>query len=89
VPPGGDGGLGTGFGDGPEYASDNDLGSTVLLSAMADAGVRRLVPAGSMAVYGEGRYTCERHGMVRPGPRAAADLDAGRFERPARRAGPT
>ncbi|MEV0737948.1 NAD-dependent epimerase/dehydratase family protein [Streptomyces sp. NPDC050549] len=73
-------GLGTGFGDAPDYVSHNDLGTAVLLAAMADAGVRRLVLAGSMVVYGEGSYACERHGPVRPGPRAVADLDAGRFE---------
>ncbi|MBQ1100783.1 NAD-dependent epimerase/dehydratase family protein [Streptomyces sp. b94] len=73
-------GLGNGFADAAEYVSRNDLGTAVLLTAMADAGVRRLVLAGSMVVYGEGRYTCRRHGVVRPGPRAAADLDAGRFE---------
>ena len=28
-----------------------------------------LVLAGSMVVYGEGRYDCPRHGVVRPGPR--------------------
>lgn len=73
-------GLGTGFSDAAEYVSRNDLGTAVLLTAMADAGVRRLVLAGSMVVYGEGRYACARHGAVRPGPRAVADLDAGRFE---------
>ncbi|WP_369226371.1 NAD-dependent epimerase/dehydratase family protein [Streptomyces sp. R39] len=73
-------GLGVGFGDAAEYVSHNDLGTAVLLSAMAEAGVRRLVLAGSMVVYGEGRYECPRHGVVRPGPRAVADLDAGRFE---------
>lgn len=73
-------GLGSGFGDAVEYVSRNDLGTAVLLTGMADAGVRRLVLAGSMVVYGEGRYACERHGVVRPGPRAVADLDAGRFE---------
>ncbi|RII13024.1 dTDP-L-rhamnose 4-epimerase [Streptomyces sp. YIM 130001] len=73
-------GLGTGFGDAPDYVSHNDLGTAVLLSAMADAGVRRLVLAGSMVVYGEGRYTCAHHGVVRPGPRAVAELAAGRFE---------
>ncbi|WP_406331551.1 NAD-dependent epimerase/dehydratase family protein [Streptomyces sp. NBC_00203] len=73
-------GLGTGFGDAVEYVSRNDLGTAVLLSTMADAGVRRLVLAGSMVVYGEGAYACERHGAVRPGPRTVADLDAGRFE---------
>ncbi|CCK26683.1 epimerase [Streptomyces davaonensis JCM 4913] len=73
-------GLGTGFTDAPEYVSRNDLGTAVLLAGMAEAGVRRLVLAGSMVVYGEGRYGCARHGVVRPGPRAVADLDAGRFE---------
>jgi dTDP-L-rhamnose 4-epimerase len=33
-----------------------------------------------MVVYGEGRYDCSEHGLVRPLPRAAADIDAGRFE---------
>lgn len=73
-------GLGTGFADAAEYVSRNDLGTAVLLTAMAEAGVRHLVLAGSMVVYGEGRYECSRHGVVRPGPRAVADLDAGRFE---------
>ncbi|MEU0693494.1 NAD-dependent epimerase/dehydratase family protein [Streptomyces niveus] len=73
-------GLGKDFADAPAYVGCNDLGTAVLLAAMADAGVRSLVLAGSMVVYGEGRYDCPRHGVVRPGPRAAADLDAGRFE---------
>ncbi|MBL1086162.1 NAD-dependent epimerase/dehydratase family protein [Streptomyces actinomycinicus] len=73
-------GLGVGFADAAEYVSRNDLGTAVLLAAMAEAGVRHLVLAGSMVVYGEGRYECPRHGVVRPGPRAVADLDAGRFE---------
>lgn len=73
-------GLGDGVTDAAEYVSRNDLGTAVLLSAMARAGVARLVLAGSMVVYGEGRYTCARHGAVRPGPRAVEDLDAGRFE---------
>ncbi|MFI1131319.1 NAD-dependent epimerase/dehydratase family protein [Streptomyces althioticus] len=75
-------GLGTGFADAPEYVSRNDLGTAVLLTATADAGVRRLVLAGSMVVYGEGRYECPEHGVVRPGPRAEEDLADGRFEPP-------
>ncbi|MFD9323600.1 NAD-dependent epimerase/dehydratase family protein [Streptomyces sp. NPDC060053] len=75
-------GLGDGVADAAEYVSRNDLGTAVLLAAMAGAGVGRLVLAGSMVVYGEGRYACHEHGVVRPRPRAAADLDAGRFEPP-------
>ena len=66
--------------DAPAYAAHNDLGTAVLLAAMHAAGVRSLVLAGSMVVYGEGRYDCPEHGVVRPLPRAAADLAAGRFE---------
>ncbi|WP_371543568.1 NAD-dependent epimerase/dehydratase family protein [Streptomyces sp. NBC_00554] len=73
-------GLGTRFGDAPEYVSHNDLGTAVLLAAMAEAGVRRLVLAGSMVVYGEGSYRCDRHGVVRPGPRSVRDLEGGGFE---------
>ncbi|MGR8007197.1 NAD-dependent epimerase/dehydratase family protein [Streptomyces hypolithicus] len=73
-------GLGQDFADAPDYVCHNDLGTAVLLAAMARAGVADLVLAGSMVVYGEGRYDCPRHGTVRPGPRAVSDLEAGRFE---------
>ncbi|MBW3709291.1 NAD-dependent dehydratase, partial [Streptomyces griseus] len=73
-------GLGKDFADAPLYVGCNDLGTAVLLAEMATAGVRDLVLAGSMVVYGEGRYACPRHGTVRPGPRAEADLRAGSFE---------
>ena len=63
----------------PAYVSTNDLGTAVLLAAMARAGIGRLVLASSMVVYGEGRYACAAHGTVRPGPRAEQDLRAGRF----------
>ena len=75
-------GLGKGVADAPAYVGCNDLGTAVLLAGMAGAGVRRLVLAGSMVVYGEGRYECPRHGTVRPGPRREQDLATGRFEPP-------
>ncbi|NMH98333.1 NAD-dependent epimerase/dehydratase family protein [Pseudonocardia acidicola] len=68
--------------DAPGYAAHNDLGTAVLLAEMYAAGVDRLLLAGSMVVYGEGRYDCPEHGAVRPGPRRRADLDAGRYEPP-------
>ena len=66
--------------DAPGFAANNDLGTAVLLAAMHETGRSRLVLAGSMVVYGEGRYDCAEHGVVRPGPRAFADIDAGRYE---------
>jgi dTDP-L-rhamnose 4-epimerase len=68
--------------DAPLYASHNDHGTAVLLAAMHEVGVRHLVLASSMVVYGEGRYSCDEHGVVRPGPRRAEDLDAGRYDPP-------
>jgi dTDP-L-rhamnose 4-epimerase len=64
-----------------DYVRHNDLGTAMLLRTLASAGFEgRLVVAGSMVVYGEGRYGCERHGIVRPGPRDPTRLSAGRFE---------
>lgn len=81
-------GLGSAdFLDAPDYVRCNDLGTAVLLAAMARTGVRDIVMAGSMVVYGEGRYTCPEHGDVRPGPRAEADLRAGAFDPPCPRCG--
>jgi dTDP-L-rhamnose 4-epimerase len=79
--------LGKGFADASAYVGNNDLGTAVLLEEMAGAGVDRLVLAGSMVVYGEGRYSCPVHGEVRPGPRSVPDLDGGRFEPPCPRCG--
>ncbi|MBO3751416.1 NAD-dependent epimerase/dehydratase family protein [Streptosporangiaceae bacterium NEAU-GS5] len=73
-------GLGVNVSDLPDYASVNVVGTAELLAAMARHGVRRLVLASSMVVYGEGAYDCAEHGRVRPGPRAEADLRGGRFE---------
>lgn len=73
-------GLGVDLGDLPAYASCNDLGTAVLLAAMARSGVDRLVLAGSMVVYGEGGYTCRTHGRLAAPPRPEAELRAGRFE---------
>jgi dTDP-L-rhamnose 4-epimerase len=74
-------GLGVDFADTPGYVRDNDSATARLLDALWSAGFAgRLVLAGSMVVYGEGRYRCEAHGQVPAGPRVPADLDAGRFE---------
>jgi dTDP-L-rhamnose 4-epimerase len=81
-------GLGRELGDVVDYVRDNDLGTAALLAAVArHRRVGRLVLASSMVVYGEGAYRCGEHGLVRPGTRAAARLDAGRFDPPCPRCG--
>jgi len=74
-------GLGVDFGDAPAYVAANDTGTVVLLSSLWQRGFTgRLVLASSMVVYGEGRSRCPDHGLVRPGPRRAEDLQAARFD---------
>ena len=74
-------GLGADILDLPDYVSHNDFGTSVLLRELARRSFDgRVVLASSMVVYGEGRYRCERHGVVTPAPRAAHALAAGEFE---------
>lgn len=74
-------GLGVDFADVRAYVDDNDTGTAVGLWALHHLGFTgRIVLASSMVVYGEGRYRCGEHGDQRPGPRAATDLAAGRYE---------
>jgi dTDP-L-rhamnose 4-epimerase len=73
-------GLGVDVHDMADYASSNDVGTAVVLTEAADAGVERVVLASSMVVYGEGRYACQNHGTVAAPPRVVDDLEAGRFE---------
>jgi dTDP-L-rhamnose 4-epimerase len=75
-------GHGTDPTDAPWYAQHNDHATAVLLSAMYTSGVSRLVLASSMVVYGEGRYTCADHGVVRPAGRRPEDIEVGQFEPP-------
>jgi dTDP-L-rhamnose 4-epimerase len=76
-------GLGTDFADVGAYVADNDAGTAAGLAVLHRVGFAgRLVLASSMVVYGEGRYRCPAHGVVRPGPRAPERLDSGRFEPP-------
>ncbi|MBB5911864.1 dTDP-L-rhamnose 4-epimerase [Nocardia transvalensis] len=73
-------GAGVSAADAPAYASHNDLGTAVLLAAMARAGVERLVLASSMVVYGEGRYRTADSEVADPSPRRREDLDQGLFD---------
>jgi dTDP-L-rhamnose 4-epimerase len=76
-------GLGVDFADVEEYVTRNEGGTAVMLRALHDRDFcGRVVLASSMVVYGEGRYRCVNHGVVRPGPRELGDLDAGNYEPP-------
>ncbi len=74
-------GLGVDFGDVSSYVTHNDAATASLLEALHERRFEgRIVLASSMVIYGEGRYRCPTHGLVRPASRRVADLDQGRFE---------
>jgi len=74
-------GLGKDFADVGDYVDANDVGTAVGLAVLhRQRFAGRLVLASSMVVYGEGRYRCASHGVVRAAPRRPERLAAGWFD---------
>jgi dTDP-L-rhamnose 4-epimerase len=62
------------------YTSVNNLGTAVLLEALVERPVRRLIVASSMSIYGEGLYRNGRGEMLAGEPRSASQLRNGQWE---------
>jgi dTDP-L-rhamnose 4-epimerase len=65
------------------YANVNLQGTATLLDIIVNSRptrLRKLVVASSRAIYGEGKYRCEAHGVVYPRSRSAQSMSDGRFE---------
>jgi dTDP-L-rhamnose 4-epimerase len=58
-----------------EYTSANSVGTAVLLEALAERPVRKLVVASSMSLYGEGLYRDAGGNEVEPTERAVEQLE--------------
>lgn len=60
----------------------NTVGTALLYELIVEHHhpIRKVVVASSQAVYGEGKYFCPQHQVQYPGPRAEAQLRAGRWE---------
>ena len=63
-----------------EYTSVNAQGTGVLLEALIDRPVRKLLVASSMSVYGEGLYVGGDGGQVEACDRTRAQLEGGQWE---------
>lgn len=63
-----------------DYTSVNDTGTAVLLQALLDHPVERLLVASSMSIYGEGRYVGPDGNDVVPAPRTRERLAARQWE---------
>ena len=65
-----------------EYTSANSFATAVLLEALAERPVRKLLVASSMSVYGEGLYRAVDGGTVEPPERTRAQLERREWELP-------
>lgn len=61
------------------YVGANDLGTAVLLEALLEHPVRRIVVASSMSIYGEGYYAAPDERLVETVRRRPEDIRAGRW----------
>jgi dTDP-L-rhamnose 4-epimerase len=60
-----------------QFSQVNVVGTALLYEVLAAnrQTVQRVVVASSQAVYGEGQYTCEEHGLILPQPRTRQQLE--------------
>lgn len=63
-----------------EYTDVNNRGTAVLLEALIENPVKRLVVASSMSIYGEGLYVADGGSVVEDASRPLAQLKAGEWE---------
>ena len=63
-----------------DYTAVNDLGTAVLMQALLERPVARLVVASSMSIYGEGRYQTAEGEVVDAAERSPGQLKSGRWD---------
>ncbi len=65
------------------YANVNLQGTATMLDIIVNnrpSNLRKFIVASSRAIYGEGKYQCQTHGVVHPRPRTLEAMTHGRFE---------
>lgn len=66
-----------------KYSNVNITGTSNLMDFIVnntDSCIKNIVVASSRAIYGEGKYHCNEHGVVYPESRTYEDMKAGNFE---------
>jgi dTDP-L-rhamnose 4-epimerase len=65
-----------------KYTDINITGTAIMLDILANTThtVKKIMVASSRAIYGEGKYKCQDHGMVYPNARIDHDMIHGDFE---------
>jgi dTDP-L-rhamnose 4-epimerase len=65
-----------------KYCDVNVMGTAIMLDILANTkhSIQKIIVASSRAIYGEGKYNCQEHGIVYPDERNDADMQNGDFE---------
>lgn len=65
-----------------KYTEVNISGTAIFLDYLVNEkhSIQKVVIASSRAIYGEGKYSCEQHGIIYPNERKENDLLKGEFE---------
>lgn len=65
-----------------KYTDVNIKGTSLFLNILANEShnVKKVIIASSRAIYGEGRYECQEHGIVYPTERLDMDMSKGDFD---------
>lgn len=65
-----------------KYCDVNIGGTAQLLDILANEkhSIKKIIVASSRAIYGEGKYLCDKHGIVFPNARMDSDMQAGDFD---------
>jgi dTDP-L-rhamnose 4-epimerase len=65
-----------------QYNRVNISGTALIFDILSNKkhSVKKIVVASSRAIYGEGKYSCERHGVFYPGARSIQGMQGGDFE---------
>jgi len=64
-----------------KYTDVNIKGTSIFLDILANEkhSIKKIVVASSRAIYGEGKYKCQKHGIVYPNERKDCDMAQGDF----------
>ena len=64
-----------------KYVNTNIGGTAILLDKLVNEklNVKKVIVASSRAIYGEGKFSCEEHGIVYPESRTDEDMQKGDF----------
>lgn len=65
-----------------KYTDVNIKGTSIFFDILANEqhSIKKILVASSRAIYGEGKYSCEQHGIVYPTERKNSDMENGDFE---------